>query len=368
MSIRNWAALLLLLAWTNIAGAAETRVKDITSVQGLRDNQLVGYGLVIGLAGSGDSLKNSPFTELSMRSMLQRMGVAIEPDSAKSKNVAAVVVTAILPPFVSEGTHIDVSVASLGDATSLGGGILVMTPLIAADGAAYAVAQGPVTVSGFAVSGQAASVSQGVPTSGRIPNGAIVDKDHSVDMNAIAQFSLELHNADFKTGANVVDAINMFSKMKYGIRIAVEHDYRTIQITRPQNVSTSRLLAEIGDLPVETDVAARIVIDEKNGTIVIGQNVRISPVAISHGNMTIKVTEQPDVSQPLPESDGKTTVIPNTQIDITQTSGRVAVLRGPTLEKLVSGLNKMGLKPPDIISIVQSIKSAGALQAELVIQ
>ena len=362
------AAGLLAVLGSAAAATATTRIKDVTVVEGIRDNQLVGYGLVIGLAGTGDSLKNSPFTEQSMRSMLRRMGVGVEAGSMKSKNVAAVAVTAILPPFVSEGARVDVSVSSLGDATSLSGGVLVMTPLIAADGGAYAVAQGSLNTNAVAAAGQASSVSQGVATTGRIPNGAIVEKDHTADINSISHFSLQLQNPDFRSAASIADAINVYSKKQFGVAIAQEKDFRTVAISRPAQIIASRLLADIGDLRVETDVPARIVVDEKNGTIVIGSNVRILPVAVSHGTLMITITEEPVASQPAPLSNGETVIQPSTTISLEPQSGPVAILKGPTLEQLVSGLNRMGLKPPDIISILQSIKVSGALQAELVVQ
>ena len=350
------------------AGYGQSRIKDITSVQGMRDNQLVGYGLVIGLAGSGDSLRTSPFTEVSMQSMLQKLGVKLEAGSINSKNVAAVAVTATLPPFVAQGSRIDVSVSSLGDATSLNGGVLVMTPLLAADGHAYAVAQGPVAAGGFQAAGQAASVSQGVPTTGRIPNGAIVERDNTAEINNVDEFALQLINPDFKTATMVAEAINQFAVKRYGQKIADAHDLRSVAVSRPKNVSASALFSDIGELSVEPQTAARIVIDEKNGTIVMGENVRLSPVAVSHGSIVIKVTEQPIISQPDPLSDGSASIAPQTDISVEQGSGKLAMLRGPTLEKLVTGLNRMGLKPTDMIAILQSIKAAGALQADLVIQ
>jgi flagellar P-ring protein FlgI len=348
--------------------ASATRIKDITSVQGIRDNQLVGYGLVIGLAGTGDSFRNSPFTEQSMRSMLRRMGVGIEPGSMRSKNVAAVAVTATLPPFISEGSRIDVEVSSLGDAASLNGGILVMTPLIAADGSAYAVAQGPLTTSAIEAKGQAQTVSKGVATSGRIPNGAIIERDHTAEINNIPNLNLVLQNPDFKSSTAIADAINSYAKKRFKQKIAMEKDLRTVSITRPEGIAATRLLAEIGELDVEPDVSARIVIDEKNGTIVIGTHVRILPVAVSHGTMMITVTEEPVVSQPDELSEGETIAVPRTEIDVDQQNGPVAILNGPTLGQLVSGLNEMGLKPTDIVSILQSIKASGALQAELVVK
>lgn len=347
---------------------ASSRVKDITVIQGIRDNQLVGYGLVIGLAGTGDSLRTSAFTEVSMRSMLQRMGIGLGDTAIQSKNVAAVVVTATLPPFVSQGTRIDVTVSSLGDATSLGGGTLVMTPLVAANGEAYAVAQGSVTINGFKAQGKATTVTQGVPTTGRVPNGAIVEKDHEADINAVADFTLQLQNPDFATAGAIADQINHYAEERFGKAIADVKDYRSVRVVRPPDVPASRLMAEIGQLSVEVDGPARIVVDERSGTIVMGENVRISPVAISHGSLTVKITEDVIVSQPKPQSDGKTVSTPTTDIQISQPDDPVAILRGPTLEKLVQGLNRMGLKPPEITSILQSIKSAGALQAELVVQ
>jgi flagellar P-ring protein FlgI len=347
---------------------AETRIKDITTVQGIRDNQLVGYGLVIGLAGTGDSLRNSPFTELSLRSMLQRMGVVVEKNSLKSKNVAAVVVTATLPPFVGVGQRIDVTVSSLGDAISLVGGTLVMTPLVAADGEAYAVAQGPVAAGGFAAEGEGASVTTGVPTAGRVPNGGILERDNTGDINAIPDFTLQLLNPDFKTATTIADAINNYSRKSFGQKIATELDMRSVLVKRPKSILASRLISDIGDLRVAADTPAKIVIDDRTGTIVIGQNVRILPVAVSHGNLTVTITEAPVVSQPEPFSLGETVVVPDTTIEMQQSGGPVAILQGPTLAKLVDGLNQMGLKPPDIVSILQSVKSAGAIQADLIVQ
>jgi flagellar P-ring protein precursor FlgI len=357
-----------LLASLHAPAWAAARIKDITVVQGIRDNQLVGYGLVIGLAGTGDSMRSSPFTEVSMRSMLQRMGIGLGQITFQSKNVAAVVATATLPPFVAQGVKIDVIVSSLGDATSLSGGTLVMTPLVAANGEAFAVAQGAVIANGLVVQGQAASVSRGVPTTGKVASGAIVEKDHSADINSVPEITLQLQNPDFETAAKIADVINAYAKKKFGKHIAAELDFRSVVVQRPEKIVASRLLAEIGLLTVDADVPARIVVDERNGTIVMGENVRISPVAVSHGNLTIKVTEDASVSQPEPLSEGETVTVAATAIELEQSGGPVAILRGPTLEKLVRGLNKMGLKPPEITSILQTIKAAGALQAELVVQ
>jgi len=351
-----------------VPAQAGSRLKDISDVQGIRDNQLVGYGLVIGLAGTGDSMRNAPFTEQSARSMLQKLGVGIPSGSMKSRNLAAVIVTATLPPFASIGERIDVNVASLGDASSLAGGTLVLTPLSAVDSNIYAVAQGVIAVSGFAASGQAQSVTQGVPTSGRVVNGALIERELTGDFNAAPRLALQIRNPDFGTAARIADAINGYAKVRFGGKIAEERDLRTVDIKRPPDMTASRLMALLGDLEVETDVPARIVIDEKSGTIVIGSRVRIATVAVTHGSLTVRITETPTVSQPAPLSDGVTAVEPETTIDAEQTGGQMTVVAGPTLDRLVRGLNRMGLKPAGIIAILQAIKTAGALQAELVVQ
>jgi flagellar P-ring protein precursor FlgI len=364
---RSLFAAIFLISFTMCSYGA-SRIKDITDVQGIRENQLVGYGLVIGLAGTGDTMRNSPFTEQSARSMLQRLGVGVPPDSIRALNMAAVVVTARLPPFISPGERIDVSVSSIGDATSLLGGTLVMTPLSAADGKAYAVAQGAVSVTGFAAAGQAESLSEGTPTGGRIPGGALIERELTADFNNVNSLSLKIKNPDFGTAAEIADAINIYAKEDFGKAIAEAKDLRTVSIARPGRISASRLMAEIGNLTVEADVPARVVIDEKTGTIVIGSNVRVSPVAVAHGNVTIRVTEMPEVVQPAPFSEGETAVEPSTDISAEQEGAKVALLEGPSLERLVYGLNRVGLKPSGIIAILQAIKTAGALQAELVIQ
>ncbi|MFM8748045.1 MAG: flagellar basal body P-ring protein FlgI [Aestuariivirga sp.] len=347
---------------------ASSRIKDISDVNGIRENQLVGYGLVIGLAGTGDTMRNSPFTEQSTRSMLLRFGVAVPQNAVRARNIAAVVVTAKLPPFVSAGERIDVSVSSLGDATSLRGGTLVMTPLSAADGNAYAVAQGAISVSGLAAQGAAEQLTEGVPTGGRIPGGALIERELAADFNQVAELSLKIRNPDFSTAAKIADVINRYSAKAFGAPIAQAEDFRTVSVKRPKKISASRLMAAVGNLNVEPDSPARVVIDEKTGTIVIGAKVRVSPVAIAHGNITIRVTETPEVIQPLPFSDGETAVQPSTEIAIEQAGDKVAKLEGPSLERLVHGLNRIGLKPSGIIAILQAIKTAGALQADLVIQ
>ncbi|MGF1621487.1 MAG: flagellar basal body P-ring protein FlgI [Rhodomicrobiaceae bacterium] len=345
-----------------------TRIKDIISISGVRENQLVGYGLVIGLNGTGDSLRNSPFTEQSLQSMLDRMGVNVRKARPNTKNIAAVIVSAELPAFVGRGSRIDVTVSSLGDATSLVGGSLIMTPLAGPDSRIYAVAQGPVTVSGFSVGGAAEIITQNVPTSARIPNGALVELEPPSRFGEDRYLVLELRNPDFATAVRVADAINSYSQRRYGMRTAQERDLRTVTLKKPRSVGAARFIAEIGSLPIQPDSPARVVVDERTGTIVIGNDVRVSTVAVAHGNLTVRVTETPIASQPLPFSEGETVVLPATQVTADQAGGKVAVVEGANLQMLVSGLNRMGLKPPSIIAILQAIKSAGALQADLVVQ
>jgi flagellar P-ring protein precursor FlgI len=282
--------------------------------------------------------------------------------------VAAVIVTANMPPFVQSGSRIDVSVASMGDASSLTGGTLIMTPLRAADGDIYAVAQGPVIVAGFNAEGQAQQLTQGVPTSGRVPNGAIIEREVDTRFNDIDRLTLQLRNPDFSTAVRIADAINEYAGQRFGAKLAKEEDARTVVVSRPKNVSPARFVAEIENIVVQSDAPARVVIDERTGTVVIGNDVRISRVAVSHGTLTVRITETPRVVQPEPFSRGETAVEPFTAIEASRPDARVTLLDGPDLQTLVAGLNRLGVKPDGIIAILQGIKSAGALQAELVLQ
>jgi flagellar P-ring protein precursor FlgI len=362
------ALLALALLLVGLQSVAATRIKDIVSVQGVRPNQLIGYGLVIGLNGTGDSLRNAPFTEQSLQSMLDRMGINVRTSKARTRNVAAVIVTAELPAFTGKGARIDVTVSSLGDATSLQGGSLIMTPLAGADNQIYAVAQGPLAVSGFAQQGKAETLTQGVPTTGRIANGALVEREAPGKLADETVVVFELRNPDFNTAVSIADAINSYTQQRYGIKVAKENDLRSVTLSRPFFLSTARFIAEVGDLPVEPDAPARVVVDERTGTIVIGKDVRISTVAVAHGTLTVRVTESGKVSQPAPFSRGETTVVPDTSIEVDQKGANLAIIKGTNLQTLVGGLNKVGLKPPGIIAILQAIKSAGALQADLVVQ
>ncbi len=347
---------------------AATRIKDIAFAQGVREYQLLGYGIVIGLQGTGDTLRNSPFTEQAAMSMLDRMGVNIRANSMRTRNIAAVLVTASLPPFAGWGTTLDVTVSSLGDAASLMGGTLIMTSLTGVDGNIYALAQGPIAVSGFTATGQSETLTHGVATVGRIPNGATIEREPPRPVGEPGQLVMELRNPDFATSVRVAEAINKFTRKQYGATLARERDSRSIGLAIPRQATSTRLLAEIGELRVTPNTPARVVIDERTGTVVIGQDVQISPVAVTHGGLTIRVSEAPEVSQPTPLSKGQTTVTSRTSISANEQIAQVATLSGPTLKTLVRGLNQIGLKPTGIISILQAIKSAGALQADLVIQ
>lgn len=363
------AVLLFCLGAISTAGAA-TRIKDITDVRGIRTNQLVGYGLVVGLNGTGDTLRNSPFTQQSIQAMLDRMGVNIRGslNIPLTRNVAAVMVTAELPAFATKGSRFDVIVSSMGDAKSLSGGALIMTPLAGADQTIYAVAQGPVIIGGYLASGAAELVTSGIPTRGRVPNGAIVEMDAPGALGDGTPLELQLKNPDFSTAIRVMDAINNYAQQRFGTKIARADDYQNIMLRRPEGMAPTRLFAEVGELMVEPDQPARVVIDERTGTIVIGNDVRISTVAVAHGSITVRVTETANVSQPEPFSDGKTVTVPETAVSVHEGSGNVATVRGANLRELVTALNSMGLKPQGIIAILQAMKSAGALQAELVVQ
>ncbi len=349
-----------------VEALAASRIKDLVDVEGIRDNMLVGYGLVVGLNGSGDSLKNAPFTQQSLQTMLERLGVNTRGSSMQTKNVAAVMVTANLPAFAAQGTKIDVSVSAMGDAKSLQGGTLLVTPLFGADGKTYAVAQGPVAIGGFTAQGQGATVTRGVPTAGRISNGAIVELETGFQLSSERQLRLSLRNPDLTTASRISRAIDAF----LGANIAQASDPSTVRLVVPDNYPNGvvGLLTDIEAIKVEPDGPAKVVIDDKSGIIVMGSDVRISTVAIAQGNLTIRVNETPQVSQPSPFSQtGTTETVPRTSIQIDDSKGnKMAVVgEGVSLQNLVDGLNALGVGPRDIISILQAIKAAGALQADI---
>jgi flagellar P-ring protein precursor FlgI len=345
-----------------------SRLKDLAGFEGVRDNMLVGYGLVVGLNGTGDTLTNSPFTERSLIGMLERLGINENSDfsTIKTKNIAAVMVTATLPPFATQGARIDVSIGTMGDAKSLQGGILLVTPLQGADGEVYAVAQGAIS-SGFSANGQSgSSVTKGVPTSGRIVNGAIVEREIDFHLAELGTMRLGLRNPDFTTAKRIAEAINRQSKMQ--VAEAVDSATVTMQIPLDRRKDIVGLMTEIEQLEVQPDQIAKVVIDEQSGVIVMGESVRISTVAIAQGNLTIRISETPQVSQPNALSQGGTTTVVQ-RTDLTVEEGKdnkLAMLKsGVSLQDLVQGLNALGIGPRDMISILQSIKAAGALQADM---
>lgn len=347
------------------AQAATARIKDIVDIDGVRDNMLVGYGLVVGLNGSGDSLSNSPFTAKSLVGMLERLGINTRGDSLKTKNVAAVMVTATLPPFSAQGSRIDVTVSTLGDAKSLSGGTLLVTPLMGADGEVYAVGQGPLVIGGFTASGNAASVTKGVPTSGRIANGAIIEREINFELADMPSLRLNLRNPDFTTAKRIAEVIN--NELKGEVAVADDRSNVTVQIKDRSKNKLVSLITRIEQLEVTPDEVAKVVIDEQSGVIVMGDNVRISRVAIAQGNLTVRITESPQVSQPGALSNGTTQTVDRTDIDVSEGEGKKLAVFSPgvTLQELVHSLNALGIGPRDMITILQSIKAAGALQADI---
>jgi flagellar P-ring protein precursor FlgI len=345
---------------------SQSRIKDVADFEGVRDNLLVGYGLVVGLNGTGDNLDSAVFTRESLIGMLQRMGVNARSEDLDTDNVAAVMVTADLPPFSRQGTRIDIQVSALGDAESLLGGTLLVTPMLGADGEVYAVAQGQVAVAGFSAAGNAETIVKGVPTAGRIANGAIIERELGFELEQLHSVKLSLRNPDLTTARRIAEAINTFT----GEAAARSVDPTTVQISLPPRYrgDVVSLMTDIEQLRVRTDQPARVVIDEASGIIVMGENVRISTVAIAQGNLTIRITETPQVSQPNAFANtGDTEVVDRTDIQVDEDEDRrlAVVPAGVSLQELVNGLNALGIGPRDMISILQAIKAAGALQAEI---
>ena len=356
----------LIFVMTAGQSLANSRIKDISDIEGVRDNPLIGYGLVVGLNGTGDNISSMVFTEESLIGMLERLGVNTRDGKIKSKNIAAVMVTANLPAFARQGTKIDVTVSALGDAKSLQGGVLLVTPLLGADGEAYAIAQGPVAIGGFTASGDAQSVTKGVPTTGRIASGAVIEREIPFDFANQKSIKITLRNPDFTTASRITAAINSY----LGNVAATTLDSATVNLELPPTKQDKliQVLTDIEQLRVQPDQQARVVIDEKSGIIVIGENVRINPIAIAQGNLTIRITETPQVSQPAPFSTtGDTVVVPRTDIEVDeQAENKLNILKsGVSLQELVDGLNALGVGPRDMISILQAVKAAGALQAEI---
>ncbi len=350
-----------------LAEASPVRIKDLVNFDGVRGNDLVGYGLVVGLDGSGDGLRNAPFTEDIMTNILERLGVNVTGEQFRPKNVAAVLVTATLPPFARAGGQIDVTVSAIGDAKSLMGGTLIMTPLNAADGQIYAVAQGTIIVGGATAEGDAGSVTRGVPTAGVIPSGARVEREIDFRLGSLEELRLALREADFTTAGRIEQAINR----DFGRAVAVMLDSGTVRldISATRTPSVAHALSRIENIVVEPERKARVVVDQRSGTIVMGEDVRISRVAVSQGNLTLRVQESPIVVQPNPFSEGETVVVPRTNAAVEEEPGisLAEVQPGTSLSEVIAGLNALGVSPRDMIDILKSIKAAGALHAEFVV-
>jgi flagellar P-ring protein precursor FlgI len=342
--------------------ASAVRLKDITTFGGVRNNQLVGYGLVVGLSGTGDT-KNSQFTLQSMVNMLNKMGVGVDLASLKPKNVAAVMVTAQMPVSAKPGSRIDVTVSSLGDSSSLLGGVLLVTPLKGIDGKVYALAQGSLALGGFSVAGQAAQAQKNITTVGRIPNGAMVERAVPFAFNNQDNLLLHMSVADFSTTNQVVERINEALAGDY----ARAQDISTVEVAVPQRFRGDLVpfMATLENLEVSPDGRARVVVDEKTGTVVLGRNVRLSKVAVAHGNLQIVVQESAAVSQPGAFSQGQTVATPQTNVGVQEENRRLMLMEGASLQELIDGLNSIGATPRDLISILQTLKSAGALHADL---
>ncbi len=359
----KWSGLLLFCLATLLASPGEAaRIKDLGYVNGVRTNQLIGYGLVVGLNGTGDK-SNTLFTTQSLSNMLEKMGIKVDATATKVNNVAAVTVTADLPPFGRPGNKIDAIVSSIGDAKSLEGGVLLLTTLRGADGEVYAVAQGPLVVGGFAATGQAASVTKNHPTVGRVANGVTIEREVASNQFKEDTIRISLKTADFTSARRVAEKINQtFAGSAYAenggtIVVAIPDDMRGNPV---------KFLSAVENLEVKPDSVAKIVVDEKTGTVVMGENVRISTVAVSHGNVTVQVKEDARVSQPLPFSQGQTVVTPDTRLRVEEEKGKFVIMEGGvTIKELVNGLNAIGISTRDVIVILQTIKAAGALHAEL---
>ncbi|TMV07111.1 flagellar basal body P-ring protein FlgI [Ruegeria sediminis] len=361
-------ALIFAVFFPVCAPAGAIRLKDLVDFDGVRGNDLIGYGLVVGLNGTGDGLRNAPFTEEIMSNILERLGVNVTGEEFRPKNVAAVFVTASLPPFARVGSQIDVTVSAIGDSKSLLGGTLIMTPLNAADGQIYAVAQGTVLAGGAVAEGEAASVVRGVPTAGVIPAGARIEREIDFELGSLTQLRLALREPDFTTASRIEAAVNR----EFDRPVALMRDSGTVElnIAATQAFSTAHAISRIENTLVEPERKARVVVDQRSGTIVMGDDVQISRVAVSQGNLTLRVEEAPIAVQPNPFAQGQTVVVPRTiaGIEEEEGTGLAEVPDSTTLSEVVAGLNALGVSPRDMIDILKTIKAAGALHAEFVVR
>jgi flagellar P-ring protein FlgI len=352
------------LGFTQISVHAASRIKDIAAFEGVRDNQLFGYGLIVGLNGTGDRSQTF-FSTQTLANMLERSGITIDPEKVRVKNIAAVMVTATLPPFIRQGSRLDVIVSSIGDAQSIQGGVLIMTPLQAPNGQVYVSAQGQIVLGGYSAGSGGNSVQTNHPTVGRIPNGGLVQKESAADLNGQSKINLVLNRSDFTTASRAMHAIN--ESLGSGVASAV--DGRTIAIQIPSDYSSRivEFMSVVENAKMDVDNVARVVLNEKTGTIVMGKEVKISEISIIHGSLSLQVGTIFNVSQPLPFSPkGETTVVPDKTVSVQEEKGKTALIReGASVEEVIKALNDIGAGPRDIIAILQAIKAQGALQAEL---
>lgn len=357
-------ALLLFLHLVDCPQVSGARLKDIASLKGVRNNQLVGYGLVVGLNGTGDG-SGTKFTVQTLVNMLERLGIHALPDQVKVANVAAVMATANLPPFARIGSTIDVVVSSIGDARSLQGGTLLLTPMKGADHKIYALAQGPLLVGGFSASGAAGGgVQKNHPTVARIPGGATIEREIRLEFNELEDLVIALHQPDFTTALRISEAINQ----RVAKPLAFPSDAGTVKLEVPEAFRENLvdLVASLEQLNIQPDVKAKIILDERTGTVVMGNNVRLSTVAIAHGNLSVQIKEKKEVSQPTPFSEGQTVVIDDSQVNIAEENKSLVFMpESATLGEVVKALNAIGVSPRDLIAVFQAIKASGALQAEL---
>ncbi len=368
MKLLKLICVVLIFVLPTASATSPVRIKDLVEFDGVRSNDLVGYGLVVGLNGTGDGLRNAPFTEDILENVLERLGVNVTGEQFRPNNVAAVLVTGALPPFARAGSSLDVTVSAIGDANSLLGGTLIMTPLKAADGEIYAVAQGTIIAGGAAAAGDAASVVQGVPTAGVIPAGATIEREVAFDFSGLSTVRMALRTPDFTTAGRIERAINA----EFAGPVAVMLDAGTVELNIHATGmrSPAHALGRVENILVEPERRARVVVDQRSGTIVMGEDVRISRVAVSQGNLTLRIQEEPLVAQPNPFAEGETVVVPRTEVDITEEPGiGLAEINGGTsLSEVVAGLNALGVAPRDMIDILKSIKASGALHAEFIVR
>jgi flagellar P-ring protein precursor FlgI len=352
----------------SVSFASPIRIKDLVEFDGVRGNDLVGYGLVVGLNGTGDGIRNAPFTEEIMSNILERLGVNVSGEQFRPKNVAAVFVTATLPPFARIGSQIDVTISAIGDAKSLLGGTLIMTPMNAPDGQIYAVAQGTIIAGGASAEGDGATVTQGVPTAGVIPSGARIEREIEFDFTQLKSIRLALRNPDFTTAERIEVAINN----NFGRVVSRMLDAGTVvlDIKATRELSPAHALGRVENISVEPERKARVIVDQRSGTIVMGEDVRVSRVAVSQGNLTLRIEEDPLVVQPNPFSEGGTVIVPRTRAAIEEEPGigLAEIQEGTSLSEVIAGLNALGVSPRDMIDILKSIKAAGALHAEFIVR